>query len=82
MLSVIRFAKEAVRQALTAKTVGTRRSGRGLSRLSPEAIGKAINETDKQVNGIMLASRRLYPDPLSVAAPDIVLVCLEGGGFP
>jgi hypothetical protein len=55
MLSVIRLLKEAARQALTAKTVGTRRSRRGLSRLSPEAIGKAINETDKQVNGIMLA---------------------------
>ena len=51
MLSVIRRAK----QAFMAEAAGTGRSRRGLSRLSPEAIGKAINETDKQVNGIMLA---------------------------
>jgi hypothetical protein len=44
-----------IRQAFTAEAAGKRRSRRGLSRLSPEAIGKAINETDKQVNGIMLA---------------------------
>jgi uncharacterized protein YjbI with pentapeptide repeats len=55
MLSVIRLAKEAARQALAAKAGGTVRSRRGLSKLSPEAIGKAINETEKQVNGIMLA---------------------------
>jgi len=51
MRSVIR----RVKQAFTAEAAGTRRSRQGLSRLPPEAIGKAINETDKQVNGIMLA---------------------------
>jgi hypothetical protein len=55
MLSVIRHVKEAARRTFTTEAVSTHRSRRGLSRLSPEAIGKAINETDKQINGIMLA---------------------------
>ena len=53
MLRVI--VKEAARRAFAAKAGGTVRSRRGLSKLPPEAIGKAINETDKQINGIMLA---------------------------